>query len=88
VEKASSRGIRINYQVLSFGADILLLGVREKGRCLTYIPVSLLLQLLQTHILRAECDNLSEVINNQVVGEENYLFALRSPIPVPVTYKG
>jgi hypothetical protein len=37
VEQASSRGIRINYQVLSFGADILLLGAREKGGCAPHI---------------------------------------------------
>jgi hypothetical protein len=42
VEEDSIRGIRINYQILSVGADILLLGARGKGRCLTCISVSLL----------------------------------------------
>jgi hypothetical protein len=85
-EEPPSRGIRINYQAVSAGPDILLLGGLASCPNLSTLH-STTVPLLHTYILIAKCDNLSEVINNQVDRrEENYLLYVRlslslSPLP-------
>lgn len=81
-EGAASRGIRINYQAVSVGPDILLLGA--PASCPNLSALHSPLRLEHTYILIAKCDNLSEVINDQVDRrEENYLLGCSSLPPLP-----
>jgi hypothetical protein len=85
-EEPPSRGIRINYQAMSVGPDILLLG----GGLASSPNLSALhsaARQLHAYILIAKCDNLSEVINNQVDRrEENYLLAVPLSLSVSPPY--